>query len=146
MTQRRTFALDLTQKQNNSVSRAPALLLPSSLLPLPPWHYCCIAADVISCFLSGISVLSPRLTLGPLLNACPLCLQQSSSQHLLHFTHLWAMHLLHAFISWLRPFPLYFTHTVLLVLPCSSYPPLPSFSFCVCCANCAVVLFPLLSL
>lgn len=32
----------------------------------------------------------------------------------------------------------------LLVLPCSSYPSLPSLSCSVCCANCAVILFPVL--
>lgn len=49
----------------------PALLLPSSSPP-SPWHNCCIAADAISCFLSGISAVGPHLTLSSLLSDSPL--------------------------------------------------------------------------
>lgn len=37
------------------------LLLPSSSLPLSPRHNCCIASDVISCFLLGVSAVGPHL-------------------------------------------------------------------------------------
>lgn len=51
-------------------SPPPPCSAPSFLLTLPfsPWHNCCIAADVISCFLLGISAVGPHLTFSPLLS------------------------------------------------------------------------------
>lgn len=82
MTQRRTDELGLSQTENNSVDGAevqppPPCSTPSFLLTLPssPWHNCCIAADVISCFLLGLSAVGPHLTFGPLLSDCTFSFQ-----------------------------------------------------------------------
>lgn len=128
-------------------SPPPPCSAPSFLLALPfsPWHNCCIAADVISCFLLGLSAVGPHLTFSPPLSDCTFSFQQSSYQlsHTLFFIFTSPSH--NCPVTLIPPLcvsPQY----VLLVLSCSSYPLLLFISFCVCCANCAVVLFPLLSL
>lgn len=130
--------------------RLPALLLPSCPPPPPcPWQNCCIAADVISCFLTGISALrsTPHrqltvqrlpLSLFARVHLNTIALHSSSSSPCMSF------HTVPLQLSY--RLSVFHTDTFLLVLPCSSYPPPPSISFCVRCANCAIVLFPLLSL
>lgn len=121
----------------------PALLLPSSSPP-SPWHNCCIAADAISCFLSGISAVGPHLTLSSLLSDSPLLFAVESLSPIALHSHSLPCISFKQISSY--TFPLYFTQT------CSSlfcHVPLillSHLSLCVCCANCAVVLFPLLSL
>ena len=125
----------LTHTENNGVEGAevspplPFNSLFCSFLPPPlPWHYCCIAADVISCFLSRISAFSPRLTFSPLLNGC----------------RLWAQHHCTSASIFMR-----LLHTVVMyLLQVSVFPPpsamflfssLPLTPLCVFCANCAVL-------